>query len=359
MAQLDYPVYTINPGAHGTFCVTISNPSTSPEPAPALEPFDWANSTISNGISVSEDPPNAIVPPESDVTVFYTLQSAMTSAGAYWLGFNTSGCYQSNPLLVTRNQSSSSFNDFPGLLNDAATQLEVGCQDSYYRGPLHVNFAGFSGLSMVELRYSTNFSMPFHEVSRSVQSTALSPTEQNITVTLGIQSYGLPVTVQLLEEGGRDNTYIARFANNPNETATTGDPCDWKSPNNYAKDYDGLQVQIAGVTLGGPTLHLQPYSNGTFTFSLRIWNLTGGFTGEGLGAGNTGYVSGGYFAAVFSAYVVWGNSTDTGTFANLDLLSFFPLGSIGQTVSGSCTAPAETNFSNLPWFLTGLRPAGW
>ena len=350
-------MFALAPRAQGTFCVTISNPSNSSLPEPSLAAFDWANDTAATGISFSENPTNASIPPDSNVTVVYTTEPSSTSAGAYWLGVNNSGCDQTNPLLVTANESAASFGDFPGLLN-ATTQLGgAGCFGNYhYYNPLGAKIVGFNGLRMVDLRYGMRFSIPFHEVSRSIQSTVLSPTEQNVTVTLGIRSYGLPVTVELLEGPYKDNTYIARWAGDPQEVATTADPCDWLSSNNYANDYDALEIQISGVTVDAPTLHLQPYSNGTFTFSLRIWNLTGGFTGEGLGAGNTGYVSGGYFAADFSAYVVWGNSTDTATYADLDLTSFFPLGTIGQTLSGACTAPAETAFTNLPWYLNGLLP---
>jgi hypothetical protein len=328
-------------------------------PEPSLAAFDWANDTVATGIFFSEDPADASIPPDSNVTVVYAMQPSSTSAGAYWLGSNSSGCYQTNPLLVTANESTASFGDFPGLLNATTQLVGMGCNSTYYYSPLGSKIVGFNGLSMVDLRYGMRFSVPFHEVSRSIQSTVLSPTEQNVTVTLGIQSYGLPVTVELLEGQYKDNAYVARFAGDPQEVVTTGDPCDWLSSNNYANEYDALEIQIAGVTIDAPTLHLQPFSNGTFTFSMRIWNLTGGFTGEGLGAGNTGYVSGGYFAAVFSAYAAWGNSSDTGASANFDILSFFPLGAIGETVSGACTAPAETAFANLPWYLTGLQSSGW
>jgi hypothetical protein len=355
-AEIDYPVFALAPGAQGTICVTVSNASNSTVPEPSLAAYAWGNSSEATGISFSENPANASIPPRSNVTVFYTLKPSSISAGPYRLGVNGTGCDGTSPLLVTANESASSFSDFPGLLNDltAAPGSDV-CFGSYY-APLEARVVGFSGLAMVDLRYGVQFSMPFHEVSRSIQSTVLSPKEQNVTVTLGIQSYGLPVTVELLEGPYKDNTYIARWAGDPQEVATTGDPCDWLSSNNYANDYDALEIQISGVTVDAPTLHLQPYSNGTFTFSIRIWNLTGGFTGEGLGAGNSGYVSGGYFAADFSAYVVWGNSTDTATYANLDLTSFFPLGAIGPTLSGACTAPAETAFTNLPWYLNGLQP---
>ena len=354
-AKIDYPVFALAPGSTASLCVSYSNASNSTLSPYSISAFYWGNeSKAPTRVSIAENPANQSIPPDANETVIYTLNASALSSGEYEFGVSP-GCGDYG-LLVSDNASTAGFSDFPGLLG-SATQEPPGayCISSVYSS-LSSTLSGFEGMRMVYLQYETNFSLPFHETSRSVKSTVVSPTEQNITVTLGIQSYGLPVTVEFLTNPFKDDAYMARWASNPQEAATPGDPCDWTSPNNdYANDYNELDVPLSGVTVDAPTLNLKPVSNGTFRFSVVVSNLTQGYIG-GDGNPSLGYVTGGYFAAVFSAYVVWGSETSPATYADLDLTSFFPVGAIGQAASGACPAPAESSFTNLPWYLAGLQP---
>jgi len=351
-AEIDYPVFAVAPGSTVTVCFSYVNTSNASLSAFPVTAYNWENTPIpSNQISISENLSNQSIPPHSNATAVYTMKVSDSAAGAYdfgpYLMFGENDeCYQK--LLVTTNSSSASFSDFPDLFG-TITEEPPGPFCFSTAPQISANLTGFGGMSMLYLKYNMRFSIPFHETSRTIQSTVLSPTEQNITVKLGIESFGIPVTVEFLTNPFKDYAYMVQWANDPQESPVTGDPCDWNSSSNLNPDNE-LSVPLSGVTVSAPTLNLQPYSNGTFTFSVLVDNLTQGYAG---GIGSTKYVIGGYYAALFSAYANWGESA---TYADLALTSYFPVGPIGQSVSGACPAPSESNFTNLPWYLTGLQP---
>lgn len=351
LAEIDYPVFALAPGSQGSFCVSYTNDSNSSLSNLSYLAFDWTNaSQTSNGISVVESPTDASVPPHGNATVIYTVKASNSSTGAYGLSVNHDcGSYQ---LIVSDDASNSNFSEFPGLLGNLTSP--AGPNDCLLWQPPGT-LSGFGGLNMnmVYLQYKTLFAIPFYETSRSIQSVVESPTEQNITIKLGIESYAIPVTVGEPSPGTlNDWYYMAQWSGNPQLSPTPGDACDWNVGNStmVGRDTD-LFPLLQGVTVNAPTLHLQPYSNGTFTFSIEISNLTQGYGG---GYGTPTYVSGGYFATLLSALVTWdGGVRGTSGYATLDLSTFFPVGQIGEPASGSCTVP-KGFWTNVPWYLGGI-----
>jgi len=112
-----------------------------------------------------------------------------------------------------------------------------------------------------------------------------------------------------------------------------------------------LFLPLYGITVNAPNLYLAPHSNGTYTFSIEISNLTQGTAGP---YGSPTYVKGGYFATLLSALVTWGSGISGNSgYATLDLSTFLPVGQIGEPVSGSCTV-GEGSWTNVPWYLGGI-----
>src|SRR5438445_7806709 len=83
IAEIDYPVLLLAPGSEGTLCVNPPNPSYS-SVVRSYSVFDAANaSQISKGISLTESPLNATIPPYGNATVIYTVKASNSSSGAY------------------------------------------------------------------------------------------------------------------------------------------------------------------------------------------------------------------------------------------------------------------------------------
>ena len=349
LAEIDYPVFALSPGSQGTLCVTYTNNSNAPLSHPSYLAFHWPNtSQTSSGISVTESPLNASIPPHGNATVIYTVKASNSSSGAYGLSENHyCGSYQ---LIVSNHASRSNFSDFQGLLGNLTS---FAGPNTCLLWPPPGTLSGFGGLEMVYLRYKMRFDIPFHETSRSIQSVVMSPTEQNITVKLGIESYAFPVRVgQPPPPTLNDWYYLAHWNGNPELSPTPGDACDWSVGNStmIGRDND-LFLPLYGITVNAPNLYLAPHSNGTYTFSIEISNLTQGTAGP---YGSPTYVKGGYFATLLSALVTWGSGISGNSgYATLDLSTFLPVGQIGEPVSGSCTV-GEGSWTNVPWYLGGI-----
>src|SRR5207249_5077364 len=136
-----------------------------------------------------------------NATVIYTVKASNSSSGAYGI-VETRVC-GSYPLIVSNNASRWSFADFPGLLDTLTTPIGLCPPWHLFYGKI----VGFGGLNMVYLRYKMKFDIPFHETSRSIQSVVVSPTEQNITIKLVIESYAIPVRVGQPSLGSLNDWY--------------------------------------------------------------------------------------------------------------------------------------------------------
>ncbi len=318
------PVFGLLPGNIGTLCMSYTNISnTSSWSGFNYTAFYWDNfsSIKPTGISFVENPGDLIIPARQTATVVYTVEASNSSAGYFGLSLeHDCGFFQ---LVVSSNPSAANFSDFPGLLpgstNRGFDPNRGGCMTWKPPGTL----LGFNGFSTVYLRYATSSPIGWNETSRSVASIVESPTEQNITFTMGIQSFSYPITVRFAT-GTSTFSDIRKFTSNPEVTPIPGNACDWNIVNqsafNTMNEY-GLPIQ--GITVNAPTLQLQPFSHGTFTFSMLISNLTAG-----------------YYVTFLAFVVTWQYSPGINTAS--DLGTYFPIsvgsGQWNENINGTCPA---------------------
>jgi hypothetical protein len=181
--------------------------------------------------------------------------------------------------------------------------------------------------------------LTYNETSRSISSVIESPTSQNITISMGIQSFGLPISIYF-ETGPNTFSTIREFKYNPQAAASLQKyltpysnalnndvylaKVDWNISNNSAyndSNWQEFPLPARGFTINAPTLQLQPYSEGTFRFSMLVSNLTAG-----------------YYVTFLGFAVAWKNSP--GGDAALDLATYFPIsvgsGQWNQDITGTC-----------------------
>jgi hypothetical protein len=312
---LYYPVFTLKPGSQGTLCYSYENNQNSTwNGSLSISLFEWPdNSLAASGINIrSNSPENMSIPPQTNVTVVYTVQASATSSGYYGYYWPTI-CGGPNQLLVSTDPSSASFSDFKGLLANL-TSFGWVCYGGWQIPQDLIGYGG--GLGMMYLENTSNFVIPYNETSESVSSMINSKGDQNITFKAGIQSFSLPLQIGFVD-GPIDFHYIRQWSGNP-ELTPTNNTCDWTVTNQSAFPND-IQLPIQGISINAPTLSLAPFSSGTFTYSMLISNLTAG-----------------YYGTFLTFYVSWGADNNT----NLNLGTFFPIsvgsGQWDEPINGSC-----------------------
>jgi hypothetical protein len=314
VANSSYPVFALQPGSTGTFCLNYSNPYSSTVSGFPLSVFDWKNwSSLPEGFSLSEYPGSINLPPGHNDTIIYTVTASNSSAGNYGLSPQGISCIR-YPLAVSSNPSTITLSDFPGLLSPV-----FGCPAQ----SIIPTLLGFNGFTTAYLRQTTRGNLGYNITSQSVSSVIESSTKQNITFTVGIQSFSFPITVWFATGPGTFST-IREFNFNPQVTPIPGDACDWNISNQsvYSNgNWREFPLPAQGFTINAPTLHLQPYSQGTFRFSMLVSNLTAG-----------------YYVTFLGFVITWQNSPGINT--SPDLGTYFPIsvgsGQWNQNITGSC-----------------------
>jgi hypothetical protein len=313
VSNSSYPVLALQPGSTGTLCVNYSDPYGSTVSSFPISVFDWNNwSSHPNGFSFSEYPSNITLRPGHNGTIVYTLTASNSTAGYYVLA-GGNGCFR-YPLAVSNNPSAITFSDFPGFLSPV-----FGCRT---QGVIQT-LLGFNGFTAAYLHRRSRVNLGYNITSQSVTSVIESPNKQNITFTTGIQSFSFPITVWFATGPGTFST-IREFNFNPQVTPIPGDTCDWNISNQsvYSNgNWREFPLPAQGFTINAPPLHLQPYSQGTFRFSMLVSNLTAG-----------------YYVTFLGFVISWQNSPGINT--ALDLGTYFPIsvgsGQWNQNISGTC-----------------------
>ena len=312
IVKFSYPVLALAAGSLGTICVSYHNgPTADPWSGFAYTPFDPKNGTLpARGISITDNSSNLSIPPGHDSTVVYVIRASSANPSSpttkfYGLKMSRYPC-GAYPLIVSSNDTPiADFSDFPGLLNT----IYIGGL-SYCEWWTQGTLLGFNGLSTVYLRNTTKVAIGYNITSRSVTSIIQSPARQNITFTVGIQSFSFPITVWFATGL---TSYIRMFKGNPEVKPSPGNACDWSITNSSAYDEGNFQefgLPAPGFTVSAPTLHLPPYSQGTFRFSMLVENLTKG-----------------YYVAFLGFVITWKNSPGINT--HPDLGTYFPI-SVGS-----------------------------
>lgn len=325
--HFSYPIFTLQPGSAGTFCITYDNPSAQPTMFNgAYYAYGWNSSVEPSGVSIFSNATLFIVPPDQNATVAYAVGASTNTAGYFSVGRNNETCTQTFELAVSTDLTTSSFLNFPGLLDEvfplARPNMPAMCQSSAPYGPDRF-LTGFNGFGTTYLQNTTYVSMPYSVTSRYITSVVQSPSRQNITISVGIRSFASPFTV-VFATGEYTPSTIRALTGNPKMVPTHGDACDWLPTNSSAFnafEQDSV-LTIPGFTVNAPPVHVQPFSNATFRFSMEVDNPPPSY-----------YIT---FLGLAIQYV-------NGTVVNsaVDLSSFFPInagsGQLDENITGACT----------------------
>jgi hypothetical protein len=323
VVQFSYPIFTLQPGSVGTFCVTYENQSpNSTEFDGAFHAYDWNSSVEPGGVSIFANATEFTVPAEQNATVAYAVEASTSTAEYLGVGKNNNTCFDAFQLAVSPSPSPPIFSSFPGLQDlvfpASAPNPILECQTDF--GPDWV-LTGFNGFGIAELHSTLDLSLGYNVTSRYITSTVQSPARQNITISVGIRSYGTALTLAL------DPSTIRAFYTNPNMVPTPGDPCDWVLTNRTAL-YTMVQdsaLTFPGFTVNAPPVHVAPFSNGTFKFSMEVNDTAPDYYLTYLG-----------FAVQFE------NGTGIiGNYDDVTLATYFPInagsGQLDQNITGACS----------------------
>ena len=319
---ITYPVFALSPGAVGTLCVAYPNNTNASYVSDLTYAVgSWKNSTMPSGFKFLLNPDTLPAGPGNRAIAVYALQASTSVTGYYMLvmsHYTTCGAY---PLVVSKDASIASFSDFPGLIDFLLGTDRINC--TWWAPP--GDLLGFNGFSTVDLTNASKTQAIYNETSRAVVSIIESPKVQNITFTLGIQSFRYPLILTYGTGYSPTTLDFSVFPRKTNVTPTPGDACDWELVNvpgaSNSSIYAG-EIPTADVVLNAPTLKLQPFSQGVFKYSVLVSNLPPG-----------------YFYTFFPHVIVeWNNNPHNQT--DLSLGQWFPLnagsGQWDQNISGTC-----------------------
>jgi hypothetical protein len=323
IVQFSYPIFTLQPGSIGTFCATYENQSpNSTKFDGAFHAYDWNSSVEPAGVSIFANATEFTVPAEQNATVAYAVEATTSTAEYLGVGKNNNTCFDLFQLAVSSSRPSQpTFSSFPGLQElvfpASSPNAILDCQTDF--GPDWV-FTGFNGFGIVDLHSTLDLRLGYNVTSRYITSTVQSPTRQNITISVGIRSYATALTLTF------DPSTIRAFYTNPMVVPTPGDPCDWVLTNRtalYTMAQDSA-LTFPGFTVDAPPVHVAPFSNGTFRFSMEVNDTAPDYYLTYLG-----------FAVQFE------NGTGiTGNYNEVALTTYFPInagsGQLDQNMTGTC-----------------------
>jgi hypothetical protein len=323
IVHFGYPILTLQPGSFGTFCMTYENTSGQPTKFNGTYyAYDWNSSVEPAGVSIFSNATLITVPPGQNATVAYAVVASTNAAGYFSVGRNNDTCLQRFEFTVSHDPSKSSFSNFPGLLEEVFPLASPipRCQFSLdpFAGRL---LTGFNGFGTTYLQNTTYVGVGYNVTSRYISSVVQSPSRQNITITVGVRSFASPLTM-VFATGYYNPDTIRVFRGNPKMVPTPGDPCDWIATNSSAfNTFEQYSVvTIPGFTVNAPPVHVPPFSNATFKFSMEVDNPPPDY-----------YLT-------FLGFVVQYNNTSTN---NAVLLAdFFPInagsGQLNENITGAC-----------------------
>ncbi len=321
-----YPIFTLKPGDVGTFCMTYQNPSAAPLALnETYHAYDWNSTTEAAGVSVTSNATSFIIPPNGNATVAYVVDASNSATGYLSVGASSNICEQSIQLAVSTNASSSSFSNLPGLSNLVVpfTGSQECVVTAFGYGPLR-QLTGFDGFGTVYLQNTTDTTVAYTTTGRNITSIVESPSRENITITVGVHSFASALTL-VFATGISTFSTIRIFKGNPEVVLAPGDPCDGSVTNASAFDNGNFNevsvLTIPGFTVNAPTVHVQPFSNATFTFSLGVDNPPPG-----------------YYITFLGFVIQWEGSP--GNNDALNLSTYFPInpgsGQFDENIAGAC-----------------------
>lgn len=257
------PVLLMPSGSSMSLCVsyTVRGDNTWSGPADTTL-YEWESngSLVPTSNLVGEATPAQLsAGPSQTVVVEYNITARQDSSGFYGLGV-AQACPPPIPIAVDYAPSLVSASDFRGLFATWNCPLLS----------LDAQVLGYTGASVVFVENQSSFVLTgvgFHNVS-----VISSPTPQggeNVTLTMGVQSWTQPVTV----EPSLNQSVVKVFGENP-ELVNIPHSCDWYAngsgavENMTATPFDAMPNGY--VRVNAPALHLGKFSNATYTFSILI-----------------------------------------------------------------------------------------
>ncbi len=266
--------------------------------------------------SISVNPSQLSLYSGSNQTVVYTINSAAGSKGFYGI-FMFQFC-PDIPLAIGYQKNELNLSDFSWTYG------------VFYSCPAQFLIPKIVGLTNIQVAYlpvQTRYTMTYNITDSSVVSYNPSPSKQNVTFNLQIQTFASPVTVAF---DGRDSA-IVRLASDPHLTQLpANNSCSWYPRNSRALDsanWIPLGSSSSGnVTVSATSLQILAYSVANYSFSIRLANLTEGY----------------YYALMptISLVAAGGNGT-----TSQGVAAYYPVtlgqsdfkGSSGEALSGSCS----------------------
>ena len=267
-------------------------------------------------VNVTAVPSQVLVSTYVNDTITYGLVSAEGSRGFYALGM-LQFC-PSVPLVVGYQKAELNMSDFAWALG-----VNYGCPPF----ALGRQVVGLTNVQAVYLPVLNRYTMTYNITGSSVHSFNPTPTVQNVTFKLQIQTFASPLNVSL----DLNDSTLDRYAADPALTRLpANDSCSWYPNNDQAvvgSESTALdQFGPTNMTINAPSIQIPPYANATYTLSIRLANLSRAYYYT-LDPTVSFVVSGGQGAELQSVAAYYPINIGRSDFT----------GSLAQALSGSCS----------------------
>lgn len=251
------PVFFMPANSTGKLCLHYTNwNSPSQSSVNIFEAQNLAKNT--DKIHVS---PEHMQIPTGETNIVFTIKSG--NSGFYGIRLLCGGW----PLAVGYdNKSRIVEDDFPWLRQ---TFMCPAITYSY-------NISGTSGIGGYYISEMTRSKIDYNIASTSVLSTHISPTIQNVTFTVHVQTFNDSSKFWF---DIKDSQYV-KFNGDPKLKQEYSNPCTWTfAANNAVTDERQWYKMVGKVTVTDRPVTIPPHTNGTYTFSILAKDLDVGYYG--------------------------------------------------------------------------------
>jgi len=254
ITEVSYPALVMSPGSSMALCVSYGGSSYS---GPAYNSvYAWESdgqTQPTQGVAINASPANVSIAQGQSAVVEYTVAAGQGSTGFY--GLSVLQMCVPIPLAVGYVPSQVNSTDFPGLfgLRNCPAQF------------LSPRILGYTGASIAFLKTESKFSPSENVTNISVSSSPTSNGGENVTFTMVIHSFSMPITIGQPVGGA-----VRVFTGNPElTTLPAADYCSWY-PNNQTAVNSMTIKTFENLPNDAPTLQLNPYSSANYVFSVVI-----------------------------------------------------------------------------------------
>ncbi len=251
------PVFFMPTNSTGNFCVHYTNSNTPSQSTVRI--FEALN--LSKNANDTQIFPQSVAVPTGNTNTTFTIKSG--NSGFYGIGFLCGGF----PLAVGYDNNSKLVKgDFPWLNQD------FNCPAITYS----LDFVGTRGIGTYYIPTVTHSKIDYNITGTSVSSVHLSPTIQNITFSINVQTFNDSSNFWF---DIKDSDYV-KFNGDPKLVEESSDPCTWIFTNDNAIPDESQWYKMTGrVAVTDRPVTFPPHTNGTYSFSILAKDLDTGYYG--------------------------------------------------------------------------------